>query len=217
VDRPSGEAVTEVMSRGLLAVALLALVAGTAEARQPASCKLVRDASGDPRMYGTGTPVPATTSVDILSADIATSDKRAAVVFRVAGLREPLRVPGADAAMSRAYWFTFPSEGGTWMFTAHLDGASPPHAIDGLVGLGSLGIYDWVPADVTVDLARNEVRVTALLKKVNLLGKLPHTLGPFEVQAARQGTVAVVSVGAVDDQAHGDAPYRLGSPSCVRV
>jgi hypothetical protein len=203
--------------RLLYAAAVVATSLLPAQAGASPSCPLVRDARGDVTAYGTGARVvEGDSSVDLLSADIASSRTKIAAVFRVAALSNSAFPAAAAPLTARRYRLSFPAEGGTWWFEANLDGASPPRPVSGFVGFGDLGVSNSVPGWVTVDSAHSAVRVTAVLADLKVLGRLPRTAGPFQVQADRQVRASYVSLDALVDSAEAQSYYRLGRPSCIQ-
>lgn len=211
------------MIRRIVAVGLLVVAAAApAQARQDAAtCKMVTDARADVATYG-GT-VNTTTiapSIDVISADTASSSTHMRAVVRLATLADP-EFPAGGAGTTRAYTVEFPDQPGTtWAFHGTADGTPAATAIGGYVSLRSSGIAPSVLAEVLVDRRRAEVSITARTTDLENLGNLPRVVGPLDVTAARRGAVRFAvsaSMDVLQDRAHGTKLYCRGQPSCVRV
>lgn len=202
-------------------VVLAAGVAGVSQAAAPKKvCKLLIDATGDGEFLVPGNDA----SLDIVSADIASSTKTITGVIRVS----KYAATDVGAPMGRVWYVQFVAPGYTkplWM-SVGIDpvlGATYEYGfLDTLAsGNGSYEAIDGAPAATgKIDVAKNELRVHvpvagyALLKanvKPGAVFKSMTSTSTALIGVLGGGVVATV------DEATTKKTYKAGAPSCVAV
>lgn len=219
----------------VVAVVLIAAVGAALPARAaPArSCNLVSDGRGDATVPTKPSPLGGgAAAVDILSADIANDGRVMTAVIRVVDVEDVSVVDASGATRSEfGYDLAFTTESSTWRFLARIVPGQRPQAFKSQVwtgareadpgapgGIGRTWVgRDFITAAAVVDPKRDEIRITATMKDLARLGRLPYTIGPVTASTATGTQIAGGGgVTRTVDEGRGTAFYRLGSPSCVR-
>ena len=210
----------------------LTLLGGPALAAPKRACNLVTDPAGDGGMWGQvppGTPAYPT-SLDILSADIATDAKNLTAVIRVAELQS--METGSPGGIG--FSFNVTVDKNRFSLSASRDTGSDPlftlsgrleyvgDENNGAASYGMLGLIDGV-----FDEDRSEIRMTAPLKLFSPAAKISRGDRFNDLRLWSHYTVGFASdtdnrrphggVGHSADRAESKATYAAGSPSCVRV
>ena len=212
--------------------AVVALVGGPAAAERPRACNLVTDAEGDaapPTVpdggWPTGTPAYPS-SLDIVTADVATDATRLTAVIRVAGLRSD--ETGSPSGIAFAFHLTV--RGQRFSLEASRNVGSEPrfrlwgrveHVGDENSGAASYGLIG--PIDGVFDEDASEIRMTAPLRLFGSQIRAGERFGAFrlwsyfEAGATSPASDRATQTGHSADGAQSAATYAAGSPSCVRV
>lgn len=213
------------ITRPVLAVALGASVAlagpSSAAIKKPAPkpvCNLLTDAPSDASLQP---PLPASQSLDIVSADLATDKRNITAAIRV----KKLAATDPTTAPTGSSWtFSFAADDVVFSLHANSDvtgkitytasSLGPNDKIGKLVVDGSSGVFD---------LAKNEIRITtpASTFASELTLKDGKALTDLEATSAWSIAVGAKGVGsasysiAIDDGAS-DKTYKAGQLSCVK-
>jgi hypothetical protein len=187
------------------------------------ACRLLTDATHDDQLTpATGRSPSSAPSMDIVSADIASDDRRVTAVIRLRdlSLTDPHGTPGSG------YWLELTTARATFLLHAERSVESTRYL---LVHRTSANVGE-VLAHVTgvFDEDRDEVRITAT--RAAFQGRAPLRRGDvvtgLTAVSLREQGVAALPVqplgrpmgfmnGIAADDATGSATYRLGAPSCV--
>jgi hypothetical protein len=200
--------------RTALALGISASVlAGGAALAAPAKpvCNLLSDAKGDAYPTTAMPAGPSDDTLDIVTADVATNKKTITAVIRLTKVAEQSDTSPTGYHMV----FNFTAPGATNpLYLQYFSGndaleASFDYGYDDAVnGLTSLGNADGV-----VDLAKNEIRISAPLSGFADQASIKpgQKLGDLAVQATRDLLILLPYA----DIADGGAAYTVGAPSCV--
>lgn len=217
------------LATGILAGSLLTGVAFAAPA--PTVCQIIKDAKGDAKYAGA---VPGDSSVDIVSADVASDGKIVTGVVRV----DKLTVPNPQAPLGQAWFVKFNVKGAPEVIflsarqypqgNVFVFGYTAPDPT--LAGINTS--YTLGTATGVLDMDKNEIRISApaaefkkanatIVKGAKLSGLLADTW-----RIAGQGFVPSQQVGPVRaplgglllpfDNATGTT-YTVGTKSCVAL
>jgi hypothetical protein len=199
----------------VLAMAALAVVP-VGSARAAAACNLVVDRTGD------GSDLAGSNeSLDIVSADLASDATTITAVLRVKKLLET----SPTTPQARNYYLLFTSKKpvARLFLTATLYQGGVARYGWGTVApvdpLGVLTLYDdgqgvLNQATGSLDLAKNEIRISALVSDLSAKGSVKPGEQITRIQADTFYTVGNFIFEA--DTAQAKSPYVAGSPSCVK-
>lgn len=199
----------------LLALSAAVLSAGVASAatKKPAPkpvCNLVVDDAGDASVLG---PDPSDSTLDILSADLASDAKNVTAVLRVKSLSG-----SSAAATGRNYYvqFTTASAKNPIYFSYETSPLGSFFSWGDLEpGAGGVDSYTGKGDAIgTIDKAKNEIHLTVPVKELSLLANLRPGVKVTSISA--NTTAAFVVLVSTVDEAEGTKAYIAGAPSCVK-
>jgi hypothetical protein len=198
----------------LLSLSSLVLTCGVAgaAAKKPVPkpvCNLVLDDAGDASVLG---PDPSDSSLDILSADVASDAKSFTAVLRVKSVSA-----GSLAATGRNYYvqITTPSYPNPIYFSYETDPTGAYYNWGELApGTGGVGTYTSKgTATGSIVPAKNEIHITVPVAELRLLANLKPGTKVSSVHA--NTTAAFVVLVSTVDEADSSKAYIAGAKSCV--
>jgi hypothetical protein len=211
----------------LIALAVTAVAAGSAHAApkpkpkpKPKVCNLVLDAKGDADAAPLGaaaSPAGNEPAYDIVSGDIASDAKTVTAVIRVAKLAKTT----TNSPTGLQWRMDFAVSG-----LAHvlfLQGGTSPAKDNFSFGWVDTTSHAFTGTGVTgmIDLAKNEVRISAPIVNAVAEGKIPPgaKISGISVSAGRYYNTAGgnPSLSEATDTADAAKSYTAGDPSCVTV
>ena len=212
-------------SLAILPVLVVGSVSSAAPRPPKPSCNLVTDAAGDAKALLPAGTAPST-SMDILSADLAATAKEGTAVIRLKALKDL----DLDAGYAQEYYFEFKPNGApkslyllVRLGGEHVEG---PYIAFGTADYSTSPItyarFGGVPARPVIDPAKSEIRIhfplTAfaptgikLSKGTKVGGFIVRTLARFTAQGQGPEAKADEAVSAKNKI------YVVGGSSCVRV
>lgn len=201
------------------AVAVVALVAAPAShaASKPKPkpvkpvCNLLTDPTGDASLQA---PIPTDDSLDIVSADVATSAKTISVQLRLKGYS----ATDFSAPLGRNYYvlFSAPGQSNPIYMSYESDPSGSAYSFGTLVTSAGQGSFTSAKAakDATGSIVGNNITINVPLSSMAELATIKPGVKITDLHAETTAA-AVVLVFTVDD-ATGGKTYVAGTPSCVK-
>lgn len=196
----------------LLAAAVLAVPAASTQA---SVCNLITDRTGDAKNQ-----LGADTTLDVVSADLGSNATHITAVFRL----KKYEAVNPGTPQGRHYYLTFVTKNPTALMFLNvtlLQGGVARYAwgtvteVPGVVSFYDDGQYGILnPATGVIDAAKNEIRVSALVKDVAAKGNVKPGSVLSKVTATTFYSVGFFIFEV--DTASGKAPYTAGAASCVK-
>lgn len=196
-------------SRLVLAASVAAAVslAGSALAAPAPVCNLVKDGAGDAEI------VSSQPSLDIVSGDLASNDKKITAVMRLSG-KPSGGNPEAPGGTRYYFSFSLPGVSEAQYLSALVPFAGEPTFRTGqIVTDGTRRTFTNDAEPVTGSIDGNQLTITAPLSAFSSRGKVAPGTKISGLTAETFALVGVFLVG-VDDAA--GKSYVAGSPSCVK-
>ena len=200
----------------LLALSATVLSAGVASAaiKKPAPkpvCNLVLDDAGDASVLG---PDPSDSTLDILSADLASDAKNVTAVLRVKSLSG-----SSAAATGRNYYVQIQTASAKYpIYFSYETSPLGDFFSWGDLEPGAGGVDSYTgkgDAIGTVDKVKNEIHLTVPVKELSALANLKPGVKVTSITA--NTTAAFVVLVTTVDEAEGTKAYIAGTPSCVKT